>query len=161
MNAFTLVTRSPEETLALGSSIGTLLEPGDVIALNGPLGAGKTVLVKGIGRGLGLDPAEVTSPTFTLIQQYRGRLTLFHLDAYRLSGGSDLDALGVDELLFGDGATVIEWADRVADILPEARLDVQLEHVDEHTRRTAFRPLGLRATALLGALRASAARRQP
>jgi len=110
-----------------------------VIALVGGLGAGKTVFVKGLARGLGVRPAhEVTSPTFVLITEYPGRLTLYHVDAYRLEGAADFEALGADEILFGDGVCVIEWADRLAGCLPEDRLEVALAVEGPLSRRLAL-----------------------
>ena len=153
MTRLRVTTRSADETLRLGAALGLLLEAGDVVALSGPLGAGKTVLVKGLASGLGVEAEAVTSPTFTLVHQYRGRLTLFHIDAYRLRGAQDMDALGADEILFGDGATVIEWADRVSGILPDERLDVQAEHVNDHSRTFIFRAIGPRYALIVGKLR--------
>lgn len=139
----------------LGRALGLLAAPGDLFALHGPLGAGKTVLVKGIASGLGIDPENVTSPTFTLIHEYRGQLPLFHIDAYRLQGAGDLAALGAEELFFGHGVTVIEWADRVCDLLPAERLDVLLSHVDESTRRVQLQPRAARYEKLAAELAAS------
>ena len=125
----TIVTRSGQETMALGRRLGELLDAGDVVALNGPLGSGKTTLTKGLAEGLGVeDPRWVTSPTFVLIHEYPGRLPVYHIDAYRLGGPEDAEALGADELFFGDGVTIVEWADRIADVLPSERLDVALSH---------------------------------
>jgi len=110
----TLVTHGPEETLALGRRLGRLLGAGDVVALSGPLGSGKTTLTKGLAEGLDVEePRWVTSPTFVLIHEYPGRVPVYHVDAYRLAGASDAEALGVDELFFGDGVTIVEWADRI------------------------------------------------
>lgn len=133
-------TGHPDETVAVGRALGARAEPGDVLALAGGLGAGKTVFVKGLAQGLGVDPsAEVTSPTFVLITEYAGRLMLYHVDAYRLKGAADWAALGADEVLFGEGVCVIEWADRVADCLPAERLDVAFAIEGEWTRRITLR----------------------
>ena len=132
---------SPELTLELGRALGRLLKPGDLVALGGPLGAGKTQFVKGLAVGLGVpDDEPVTSPTFVLVREYVGRLRLYHLDAYRLAGADELLALGLDEMLADPGAVVaVEWADRVADALPAAAWLVDLEHAGEQTRDVRFR----------------------
>ena len=132
----TLVTRSSEETMAFGRRLGRLLGPGDVVALSGPLGSGKTTLTKGLAEGLGVEePRWVTSPTFVLVHEYPGRVPVYHVDAYRLNGAADAEALGVDELFFGDGVTIIEWADRIAPALPSERVDIVLEHLGKDVRR--------------------------
>lgn len=112
---------SPEETAALGRAIGVSLVGGVVIGLIGDLGAGKTQLVTGIaaGNATGERAVRVTSPTFSLVHEYPGRLTLYHLDAYRLRSPAELVGLGFDELCGAGGAVVVEWADRVADVLPD------------------------------------------
>ncbi|MEW5762803.1 MAG: tRNA (adenosine(37)-N6)-threonylcarbamoyltransferase complex ATPase subunit type 1 TsaE [Bacillota bacterium] len=135
-------TSSPEETEKVGALLGSLAAAGDVICLYGPLGAGKTVFARGLGRGLGVD-TRIASPTFTLIHEHRGRLPFYHADAYRLEGAGDFRAVGGEEYLYGDGVTVIEWADRIAQALPEARLDVFLEGSDSE-RTLAFIPRGER-----------------
>jgi tRNA threonylcarbamoyladenosine biosynthesis protein TsaE len=120
------VTRSEAETEALGLSLGAELRPGSVLLLSGPLGAGKTAFVRGLAAGLAADPAEVSSPTFTLIQEYRGRLVLQHVDLYRLSAREAAD-LGLEELAGGDAVVAVEWPDRWIDAPPGAihvRFDV-------------------------------------
>jgi len=149
-----ITTNSIEHTREVGRVLGKSLKPGDIVALSGPLGAGKTLLTKGIADGLGVDPSRVTSPTFNLIHEYSGRLTLFHLDAYRLLGEHDLEVMGIDEIFFGDGVCVVEWADRVSGILPTDRLDVEIEIADASSRQMIFRPYGPRHTDLLQAVRA-------
>ena len=146
----TLVTHGPEETLALGRRLGRLLGAGDVLALTGPLGSGKTTLTKGLAEGLDVEePRWVTSPTFVLIHEYPGRVPVYHVDAYRLAGASDAEALGVDELFFGDGVTIVEWADRIAAMLPDDRLDVRLAHGDGSDRHLTIEPHGSRYQRLL------------
>jgi tRNA threonylcarbamoyladenosine biosynthesis protein TsaE len=105
-------TRSELETVAFGERLGRTLHPGSTLLLIGDLGAGKTALVRGIAAGLGLDPAEVSSPTFVLINEYRGRVTLHHVDLYRVEGAA-VDDLGLEEIPAGGGVLVIEWADRL------------------------------------------------
>lgn len=122
----TVTTSSPEETMALGQELAKLLGPGDVVALFGSLGSGKTTLVKGMAQGLGVDPRAVRSASFLLLQEYRGRLPVFHFDAYRLEGPQDMFNLGCDELFWGEGISVIEWADRVEESLPEEYIKISL-----------------------------------
>jgi tRNA threonylcarbamoyladenosine biosynthesis protein TsaE len=130
-----LLSRNPQQTHDLGRILGDLCEPGDVIALVGELGAGKTCLTKGIARGLGVtERYPVTSPTFTLVNEYPGRLALYHLDLYRLAGSDDLIDLGYEEYCYGRGITVVEWADKIKDILPEGSLFVSMTYIDETTR---------------------------
>ena len=154
------MTKSVEETVGLGRRLGEILQPGDVVALNGELGAGKTYFVKGIAGGLGVtDTREVRSPTFVLVSEYEGRLRLYHVDAYRLKGADDLETLGSRDFVFGEGVTVVEWADRVEGSLPAERLTVRLEHVDATTRRMNFEARGARASEILRGLRDGKARR--
>ena len=149
----TIVTRSRQETMALGRRLGALLEPGDVVALDGPLGSGKTTLTKGLAEGLGVeDPRWVTSPTFVLVHEYPGRVPVYHIDAYRLSGPDDAEALGTDELFFGDGVAIVEWAERIAEVLPPERLDIELSHVGDDARQLAFAGQGSRYASLVGQL---------
>ncbi|MGE5590389.1 MAG: tRNA (adenosine(37)-N6)-threonylcarbamoyltransferase complex ATPase subunit type 1 TsaE [Bacillota bacterium] len=126
MTEATCISHSPEETRTLGRRLGALLDSGDVVVLAGNLGAGKTCLAQGICQGLGVDEP-VSSPTFTLINEYRGRLKVYHLDAYRLSGPADAADLGLEEILGGDGVALVEWAERIADYLPQDRLQVELQ----------------------------------
>jgi tRNA threonylcarbamoyladenosine biosynthesis protein TsaE len=128
--SFRLVLDGPQDTLALGSAMGGLLRGGEVLALVGPLGAGKTLLVKGLARGLGVRQSEpVVSPTFVLVREYRGRLRLVHCDAYRLGSADELVDLGLDDML-DDPETVIavEWADRVIKLLPDDSIRIELAH---------------------------------
>lgn len=128
-------TNSILETLELGKALGQSLVGGLTIGLSGPLGAGKTQLVKGIALGNGMkDDCDVTSPTFTLIHEYPGRLMLFHLDAYRLNGPAELQALGFDELMDESSAVIVEWADRVASVMPEDRLWIEIAPTGEFQR---------------------------
>lgn len=123
------------DTLEFGERLGRGLRGGLSIALIGPLGAGKTHLVKGIATGNGLsDPRKTTSPTFTLIQEYPGRVTLYHIDVYRLRGPAELIALGVEELVRPDSVVVIEWADRVREVIPQPRLIIEIEPTGDTSR---------------------------
>lgn len=111
--------------MALGEELGKRLRPGDVIALFGDLGAGKTTLTKGIAAGMGL-PSDVHSPTFTLIHEHPGPVPLYHVDLYRLSTEEEVERIGIDEYIYGNGVTVIEWADRMRSLLPTDRLDIDI-----------------------------------
>jgi len=134
-DAQTIVTRSEEETSEAGDRFAARMRPGDVVLLHGDLGAGKTAFVRGLARGLGAPPDEVSSPTFTLVQEYRGRLTLYHVDLYRLKPIEVAD-LGLDELT--DGAVVaIEWAERWSDAPPGAWV-VQILSEGENQRRISI-----------------------
>jgi tRNA threonylcarbamoyladenosine biosynthesis protein TsaE len=120
-----LRSRSPEETRAAGRALGAVLEPGDVVLLDGQLGAGKTVFAKGIAEGLGVDET-VVSPTFTLAREYEGRLRLLHVDVYRLDHVQEFLDLGLEDLAADDAVTVVEWGDAVAAELPADHLEVRL-----------------------------------
>lgn len=133
------VTTSEDETVAAGERLAQLLGPGDVVLLYGDLGAGKTAFVRGLAQGLGADPAEVSSPTFTLVQEYHGRATLYHVDLYRLEE-REVDDLGLEELVLGDGVVAIEWAERWRG-RPDDVIEVRIEDVGEERRRlTIDRP---------------------
>lgn len=150
------LSHSSLHTERLGERLAAHAVPGEVIALWGELGAGKTVLARGIGVGLGIDEDAVTSPTFVLLHEHAGgRLPLFHLDLYRLSQ-QDLATTGWEECFEAGGVTVIEWPDRAGDELPADRLDVRIEHVAESKRRVALAATGPRSTRLLDALRGDA-----
>lgn len=143
-NSLQRVTRSEKETIELGKAIGGVLPPGITIALVGPLGSGKTRLIKGIALGLGLRSAdEVVSPTYTLINEYSGRLPLYHIDAYRLKSARELAELGIEECFASKAVTVIEWADRVSSILPDKHLLITMSHVSPRRRRIVIKNCNL------------------
>lgn len=130
-----LISRCPEDTLLLGRIIGENLVRGDVIALVGELGTGKTTITQGIARGLGIsEKYYITSPTFTLINEYPGEIALYHLDLYRLAGPDDLSDIGYEEYFFGDGVVVIEWAEKIKDILPDDALNIFLSYIEGSER---------------------------
>ena len=150
--AATYSTDSPssEQTRALGAALGGCVRPGDVLALRGPLGVGKTCLVQGIARGLGVDPnVPVTSPTFTLVGEYPGRVSLRHADFYRVDSYRRLEDAGFDDLLDGRGVVVVEWPERFPEALPEGRLLIEFEFVGESSRRLRCSARGSRAEQLL------------
>ncbi|KKM11426.1 hypothetical protein SY88_09205 [Clostridiales bacterium PH28_bin88] len=125
----------------LGARVGGLLLPGDVVCLAGDLGAGKTTLAQGIAVGLGVE-GPVTSPTFTIIHEYRGRIPFYHVDAYRLERPEELEDLGLEEYIFGDGVTVIEWADRVTSLLPDNYLEVSIQPLQGEGRLVTVKAVG-------------------
>jgi tRNA threonylcarbamoyladenosine biosynthesis protein TsaE len=127
-------TTNPEETIRLGERISRTLRAGDTVALFGKLGSGKTILTKGLAQGLGVQAA-VTSPTFTIMHQYSGRLPVYHFDLYRLAGSSDLRDLGFDEYCGHDGVCIIEWAEKCLALLPAQRIEITLEALGENERR--------------------------
>lgn len=132
-----LLSDSVAQTIEIGRALGKVLRPGDIIGLVGDLGSGKTTLVKGIAKGLKVsDREEITSPTFVLIKEYKGRIPLFHFDLYRLEKIEDISFLGVEEYLFDEGACVIEWAERMKMLLPEyceIRIKIKRENIREFT----------------------------
>ncbi len=135
-----LVSMSPEETEAAGERLGRTLGAGDVVALVGELGAGKTCFIQGLVRGLGVT-ARATSPTFVLINQYRGRVPVYHVDAYRTESLAELQDLGVPELFAGDGVTVVEWADKLLPLLPPGTIEVVIAGVGDEPRKITIRRL--------------------
>src|SRR5688572_33156823 len=135
----TNISHSEEETIAIARALALSLKAGDVLLLLGTLGAGKTAFVRGLAEGLGIDPGEVSSPTFTLVHEYRGgRLTLYHADLYRLERTATND-LGLDEMGVADGVLAIEWPDRLTHRMPNA-IAVDIHIVDESTRHIAITP---------------------
>ncbi|MDO8476922.1 MAG: tRNA (adenosine(37)-N6)-threonylcarbamoyltransferase complex ATPase subunit type 1 TsaE [Candidatus Rokubacteria bacterium] len=129
-----VVSRSAQETQALGARLGRRLGRGDVVGCIGPLGAGKTCFLQGLARGLGV-MTDVTSPTFVLVNQYRGRLTLYHVDAYRTGSLTELVDLGLEEMLHGEGVTVVEWADKLLPLLPPRTVTVTIAGLGDEPRQ--------------------------
>jgi len=152
-SVISVITLSPARTKALGRLMGRMLRAGDVIAISGELGTGKTVLIKGIAAGLGIDERNVTSPTFILMNEYAGRMPVYHFDAYRIVRAAEIEELGADDYFFGNGVSLIEWADRVAGSLPADRLDVTAGHVNESRRLFEMRSTGPRSAAIITGLR--------
>ena len=122
----TFTTHSAEETIALGEKLGAQLAPGDIIAMQGTLAAGKTTITKGIAKALGIEE-DITSPTFCLISEYEGKLPLYHMDIYRLDGAEDFINLGVDDMLYGRGVCIIEWSEKIMEELPKKTIVLRLE----------------------------------
>jgi tRNA threonylcarbamoyladenosine biosynthesis protein TsaE len=150
---FLITTRTPDETQKLGKTIGKWIEHPLVIGLTGDLGSGKTAFVQGLAEGLEVpDEYYITSPTFTLINEYPGRLSLFHIDLYRLDGISDLEDIGLDELLYDQAVIAIEWAEKMSDDLPAEHLTTTFEITDDDYRRISLIAYGQNLVNLIRAL---------
>jgi tRNA threonylcarbamoyladenosine biosynthesis protein TsaE len=156
------VSRSAAATRALGRRLGTLLRPGDVVALEGDLGAGKTELVRGACAGARVPLAEVSSPSFAIVATYRGRLPFHHADLYRIGDEDELYGTGFGDLVGGEGALLVEWADRIPGALPRERLTIRLSHhpTAPSSRRLEVLGEGERAAALGKALLSARPRRR-
>jgi len=141
---FVYISQSPEGTKNLGKKLGKLLQGGDLVALNGDLGTGKTCLIQGIAIGLN-SRDYVSSPSFSIIKEYSGDKPIYHFDLYRLTKPEELEDLGYEEYFYGDGVTLIEWAEKIKHYLPESRLLIRIK-MDEHylSRKIFFEPRGRR-----------------
>lgn len=146
---FLFPSTSPQETHRLGAALGRLAEPGLVVALKGPLGAGKTTFTRGVAEGVGADARTVTSPTFVLIQEHFGRIPVYHFDAYRLASQHDFADLGADEYFHGDGLCLVEWADRVEPLLPSERIEVTFRLSGPQARHIEIRAIGEQTARLI------------
>jgi tRNA threonylcarbamoyladenosine biosynthesis protein TsaE len=136
--SFNIELHTLADTERLGQLLGKISQAGDVIILSGSLGAGKTTITQSIGTGLGVPPnCYITSPTFSLMHEYQGRLTLYHMDLYRLSSEEEIEDLGFLEYIYGDGLTVIEWPNRLGSLMPEEYLEIKLELQDTEDTRTS------------------------
>jgi tRNA threonylcarbamoyladenosine biosynthesis protein TsaE len=160
MTALSLDVASLDETALLGAALAEYLPEGSVVELNGPLGAGKTELVRSVAAACGVDPRDVTSPTFVLIHEYQGRRPLFHFDAYRLTSQGEFLQLGPDEYFESPGLSLIEWGGRVAACLPAERLAIDIEVTGPYSRRMHFRARGERYVQAVKKLRRKFAQRQ-
>jgi tRNA threonylcarbamoyladenosine biosynthesis protein TsaE len=150
----TIEVADETETDALGRCLAEILPSGAVVALIGPLGAGKTRLVRAICSAAGVEDGVVASPTFVLVHEYEGRLPIYHFDAYRLRNQEEFHALGPDEYFSSDGWSFVEWADRVRDCLPADRLEIQIQPTGEQTRSFQFHAIGAECTPLTDVLKA-------
>ncbi len=132
-------TTSEEETIARGKEFVAELTAGDIVCLTGDLGTGKTHFVKGMAEGLGVDHNEVSSPTFTLINEYQGDLPLYHFDCYRMESPREALEIGAEEYFYGDGVSVIEWPERISSLLPSEAIWISIEAPDRNTRKFVIR----------------------
>jgi tRNA threonylcarbamoyladenosine biosynthesis protein TsaE len=156
-----ITTGNENETRRLGRRIGKLATGGLVIGLFGDLGAGKTVFVQGLARGLGVgEQTPITSPTYTLINEYPGTFRFYHVDLYRIADASELEEIGFSEIFSDDGVVAVEWAERCADVLPEDRLEIRIEAGADSTRVLALTAGGQRSGDLLQALQKQPPARQ-
>ena len=149
----TVITKSEVDTRSLGKRLGRVMCKGDIVALCGELGSGKTVLTKGIAEGLDVKGAGyVNSPSFIILKEYKGRLPLYHFDIYRLDEASDFLTVDYAGFFYGDGVTVIEWADRIERLLPEEFLKIEMTVIGECERKIDIRPQGKRYKKMIGRL---------
>ncbi len=151
--SLSLLSDRTESTLALGEWIGREAVGGEVLALIGPLGAGKTRFVQGLAKGLEVSERYINSPTFILLQCYEGRLPLYHIDLYRLEKAVELEALGLEEFIWGEGVAAVEWADKGPDLFPSARLTITFEYAGEEQRELRLHAAGARYTQWLHRIR--------
>ncbi len=147
-------TTSPEDTRRFGRALGALLEAGDFVGLTGTLGSGKTVVIQGAAQGLGYE-GYVTSPTFVIVNEYEGRVPVFHVDLYRIADPRELDDIGYREIFFGDGVSLVEWADRAPEMLPRDGLRIEIEVAGREERAFVVTALGERGRGLLERLSAA------
>lgn len=137
-----MITKSAEETIMAGEKLGKKLVEGDIVALSGNLGSGKTTFTKGIGKGLGVkNPRHINSPTFVLIKEYAGKIPLYHLDLYRLDGLKEIENIAIEEYIYAKGVTVIEWAEKIKCILPEKHISVKFKVAGEDKREVVIEDL--------------------
>jgi tRNA threonylcarbamoyladenosine biosynthesis protein TsaE len=128
-------TKSASETIRIGKNIGTRLLPGDVVALVGELGAGKTQFIKGLAAGVGIgNPTYISSPSFTLINEYPGKIPFYHVDLFRLERETEAEELGLEDYFQGEGITAIEWADKIPSLLPKEMLFIHIAYTGKNTR---------------------------
>jgi tRNA threonylcarbamoyladenosine biosynthesis protein TsaE len=135
MSRETVISTSIDDTHALGRQLGARLAPGRIVLLHGDLGVGKTAFVRGLAEGVGADPDEVSSPTFTIVQEYRGRLPLYHADLYRLEAGPETEDLGLEECVASGGVLAVEWAERFGGAAGGEVVRVYIEDLGEDLRR--------------------------
>jgi tRNA threonylcarbamoyladenosine biosynthesis protein TsaE len=150
---FSVITSDQKQTWRVGEMLGGRLDAGDTVCLYGDLGAGKTSFSYGIALGLNVEANYITSPTFTFVNEYKGRVPLYHIDLYRIQNPEELENIGFEEYIETDGVTVIEWAERAEDELPQECMNVYLSYVDEHSREIGFLAEGERYEKILDDLK--------
>ncbi len=150
MNSVSVLSTNTEQTLRLGEKLAKHLRRGDILCLEGDLGSGKTTLIKGIAKGLKIAPEKVNSPTFVLMNAYQGKLPLYHFDLYRLEHVREISSIGYEEFLYGDGVSVIEWADKLEELTPKEYLRVELKHEGENERLIKLSAVGERYYEFIG-----------
>jgi len=151
------ISESPEETQRLGEELGRLAQPGDLFLLVGNLGTGKTCLTQGIAWGLGIE-GYATSPSFVVVNQYRGRLPLYHIDLYRLDSIEEVIELGLDDYLYSEGVSVVEWAEKALAVLPKEHLLIEMNFLSDTSRNVVLKPSGERYVEMLSQLKQMAER---
>ncbi len=151
MKSVDILSKNAEQTIALGERLAKYFKKGDIVCLEGDLGAGKTTLIKGVAKGLKIAAEKVNSPTFVLMNAYQGRLPLYHFDLYRLENTGEISAIGYEEFLYGDGVSVIEWAERLGALTPKEYLRVELKHKGENERSIKISAVGKKYHEYLGA----------
>ena len=137
----TIITKSPEETKNLGKKVSKLTKPGDLLAFYGELGVGKTCFIQGISQGLKVKDY-VTSPSFTIINEYQGKIPIYHFDLFRLDNAEEILELGYKEYFYGEGLTVIEWAEKIEQLLTKEHLKIEIKFKDRYQRTISFIPQG-------------------
>jgi tRNA threonylcarbamoyladenosine biosynthesis protein TsaE len=155
LHTWEMLTSNPDETRQIAEKLGRLLQPGDVVGLVGELGSGKTLFSQGLAQGLQVpETFYITSPTFAIINEYPGRIAFYHLDLYRVATFAELSELGLEEILYGEGAVAIEWAERLGEYFPAERLEVHLAFTGETSRSLIFYAFGASWRKRLAALAA-------
>ena len=150
------LSESRSQTITLGKTLARFLKKGDIICLNGDLGSGKTTFTKGLAAGLKINQQLVNSPTFVLLNEYRGKLPLYHFDLYRIDEPSELLVIGYEEFLYGQGVSVVEWASKLGKLTPKDYLDVKFAHKKESKRLIKFLAHGKRAKEIVQQLESKA-----
>jgi len=146
--------KNRDETVRFGIKLGRSIKGGSVVAMTGQLGAGKTTLIKGIAKGLAVEDADhVNSPSFVILKEYRGRVPLYHFDVYRLHDAQGMETVGYREYFYGEGISVVEWADRIREILPDEYLNIELAVSGDDERDVKITPRGVRYERLMDQLR--------
>ncbi len=142
-----------EETIRFGARLAKLLKKGDIVCLFGDLGSGKTTFTKGIAKGLGIKEALVNSPTFVLMNEYDGKIPLFHFDLYRVDNTKEISAIGYEDFFYDNGITVVEWADKLGELLPKDYIKVEFSHKNENKRGIRCSAVGRRAKDIIAGLK--------